>query len=196
MQILLIFEVNCDILSIEGCECDMQYQDLYNEYVSLLREKAECQSNLAVLKDGYISTKTISGKKYAYLQYRVNGKLLSEYVKEDHLPEVRAELDKRMVTLSRISEIDERLKKIEAAAGILDNNLLRKLTTLRRCAAMESMPVEERSKSLAFGSAMTALEGIPASEETEKKLSRWATGDLSFQESYLHTLRAYKLAEV
>ena len=51
-------------------------------------------------------------------------------------------------------------------------------------------------KSLAFGSAMTALEGIPTSEETENNLSRWANGDLSFQESYLNTLKAYHLAEV
>jgi hypothetical protein len=149
-----------------------------------------------LLKDGYISTKTISGNKYAYLQYRVNGKLLSEYVKDDYLPEVRAELDKRAALLERIRKIDERLEKIEAAAGILDNSLRRTLVILRRCAAMEMRTFEERRKSLAFGSAMTALEGIPSSEETEKNLSRWANGDLSFRESYLNTLLAYNLAEV
>ncbi|MCL2122177.1 MAG: hypothetical protein FWH28_08015, partial [Clostridiales bacterium] len=66
----------------------MEYQDLQNEYTSMLRDKTESQKNLALLKDGYISTKTISGKKYAYLQYRVNGKLFSEYIKDDYLPEV------------------------------------------------------------------------------------------------------------
>ena len=174
----------------------MEYQELYNEYVSLLRDKTEHKNNLGLLKEGYISSKTISGKKYTYLQYRVNGKLLSEYVKDDYLPEVRAELDKRAKLLGRIHEIDRRLEKIEAAANILDSRLRRNLITLRRCAAMESMPFEERSRSLAFGSAMTALEGIPTSEETEKNLSRWATGDLSFQESFMSTLRAYHLAEV
>jgi len=174
----------------------MEYRELYNEYASLLRDKMECQNNLALLKDGYISTKTISGNKYAYLQYRVNGKLLSEYVKDDYLPGVRAELDKRTALLNRIQEIDERLEKIEAAAEILDKKLRRKLVILRRCATMEMMTFEERGKSLAFGSAMTALEGIPTSAETEKNLSRWANGDLSFQESYLNTLRAYHLAEV
>jgi hypothetical protein len=174
----------------------MEYQELYNEYATLLRDRAECQNNLALLKDGYISTKTISGNKYAYLQYRVNGKLLSEYVKDDHLPEVRTELDKRAVLLNRINEIGERLEKVESAAGILDKSLRRKLIILRRCAAMETMTFEEREKSLAFGSAMTALEGIPTSADTEKNLSRWAIGDLSFQESYLNTLRAYHLAEV
>jgi hypothetical protein len=174
----------------------MEYQELYNEYASLLRDKAECQNNLALLKDGYISTKTISGKKYAYLQYRVNGKLLSEYVKDEHLPKVRAELDKRVALLSRINEIDGRLEKLEAAADILDKNLRRKLIMLRRCAVMEAMTFEEREKSLAFGSAMTALEGIPTSKETEENLLRWATGDLSFQESFQNTLRTYHLAEV
>ena len=173
----------------------MEYQELYDEYASLLRDKTECQNSLAVLKNGYISTKTISGKKYTYLQYRVNGKLISKYVKDDCLPEVRAALDKRTVLLSRMNEIDGQLEKIESAVAILDENLLRKLIILRRCAVMETMSFEERGKSLAFGSAMTALEGIPASEETEKNLSRWATGDLSFQESFLNTLRAYHLAE-
>ena len=174
----------------------MEYQEIYNEYASLLRDKADCQNRLALLKEGYISIKTISGKKYAYLQYRVDGKLSSEYVREDHLPRIRAELDERAHALEKIHEIDDRLEKIEAASDILDDSLRRKLTTIRRCAAMELMPVEERRKSLAFGNAMTALEGIPVSEETEKNLSRWANGDLSFQESFMNTLRAYHLAEV
>ena len=174
----------------------MQYQELYNEYASLLRDKTECQIKLALLKDGYISTKTISGKQYTYLQHRVGGKLSSEYVKEEQLSGVRAELDERVRILENIRETTLRLEKIEAAAAILDSGLSRKLITLRRCAVMETMPIEERKKSLAFGSAMTALEGIPASEETEKNLSRWANGDTSFQESYLNTLQAYHLAEV
>jgi len=174
----------------------MEYQELYNEYASLLQDKASHQKRLVSLKDGYISTKTISGKKYTYLQYRVDGKLSSEYVREDHLPEVLAELDARAGILGNIREIDGRLEKIEAAANILNENLRRKLVTLRRCAAMEAMPLDVRAKSLAFGNAMTALEGIPASEETEKNLSRWANGDLSFQESYLNTLRTYHLSGV
>ena len=174
----------------------MEYQELYNEYVSLIQDKANLQKRLTLLKDGYISTKTISGKKYTYLQYRINGKLSGEYVREDNLPAVRAELDERTSILRKIQALDVKLEKIEAASGILDDNLRRKLVALRRCAAMEVLLSEERIKSLAFSRAMTALEGIPASEETEKNLSRWAHGDLSFQESYLNTLRAYHLAEV
>jgi hypothetical protein len=174
----------------------MVYQELYNEYTSLLRVKTDCQKALTALKEGYISTKTISGKKYAYLQYRIDGKLSSEYIREDDTPKIRAELDERTRTLEKVREIDSRLDKIEAAAGILDDGLHRKLIAIRRCAAMDAIPLDERIKSLAFGNAMTALEGIPASEETEKDLSLWANGDLSFQESYFNTLKTYQLAEV
>ena len=174
----------------------MAYQELRNEYTSLLRDKAGCQNALATLKDGYISIKTISGKKYAYLQYRVAGKLSSEYVREDQLPGIRAELDERAGILERVRETDTKLEKIEAAANILDKNLYRELIILRRCANMDAMPFKEREKALAFSSAMTALEGIPASPKTEENLSRWATGEVSFRESYLNTLRAYHLAEV
>jgi len=174
----------------------MVYQDLYNEYTSLIRDKAECQKKLILLKDGYISNKTISGKKYAYLQYRINGKLHSEYIKDEYISEVRSELDKRLVINSRINEVDERLEKIEAAAAILDINLRRELIMLRRCAAMEAMPFKEREKSLAFSSAMNALEGIHSSEKTENDLLSWAVGDYSFLESYLNTLRVYNLTKV
>jgi hypothetical protein len=174
----------------------MLYQEIQIEYITLLRDKTTCQSSLAALKDGYISIKTISNKKYAYLQRRVDGKLVSEYVGEENLLKIRGELDERARLAKRIGDIDGRLDKIEAAANILDGGLRRNLVTLRRCAEMESMPVSERSKSLAFGSAMTALEGIPVSAETEQNLSRWANGNYSFQESFLNTLRAYNLAEV
>ena len=97
--------------------------------------------------------------------------------------------------MKRIDEIDKRLGRIEAAAAILDKELHRRLITLRRCTAMEALPFGEREKSLAFCSAMTALEGIPASKGAERNLSRWAAGDLSFQESYWNTLRMYHLAE-
>lgn len=176
-------------------ELDMAYIELYNEYISLLKDKAECQTKLDTLKGGYISTKTISGKQYAYLQYRVDGKLLSEYIRKERLSCVCAELDERARTLDRIREIDERLNKIEAAARILNDSLYRELIAHRRCAAMETMPLEEREKSLDFSSAMTALEGITVSDETEKNLSRWANGHISFHESFLSTLRTYHLVE-
>jgi len=174
----------------------MDYSDLSNEYSSLLYEKATAQSALSVLRRGYISYKTISAKIYAYLQYRVNGKLVSEYIKNEKLHEVKEELRKRSDYILRIREIDERLARIEAAAGFLDDKLLRRLTMLRRCAVMEAIPAVEKRKSLDFSSAISALEGIPASSKTEANLLQWANGKMSFYESYIKTLQKYNLAEV
>ena len=173
----------------------MEYNELYKEYATLIRNKSDCYKQLTVLKHGYISKKTISGKKYAYHQYRKEGKLISKYIKDEQLQEVRDELDMRNKLINKVHDIDERLKKIENAASILDIGLSRKLNTLRRCAAMETMPFHEREKSLAFGSAMTALEGIPASDKTVQNLYSWANGNLSFQDSFLETLRTYHLGE-
>ncbi|MDR2713887.1 MAG: hypothetical protein LBB91_12330 [Clostridiales bacterium] len=173
----------------------MEYQELFNKYVYLLKDKENCHNKLALLKDGYISTKPISGKKYPYLQYRVDGKLLSEYIKDDSLLQVREELATRAALLEQIKEIDGQLRKLETAAAILDKSLSRKLITLGRCAIMEVMSLAEREKSLAFSSAMTALEGIPAGEDTEKNLALWARGETSFKESYLNTLRTHHLTE-
>jgi len=53
-----------------------------------------------------------------------------------------------------------------------------------------------RKKSLEFGNAMTALEGIPAGKDTEKNLSLWASGKYSFKDGYLKTLTKYHLIEV
>lgn len=98
--------------------------------------------------------------------------------------------------LKKIWEIDKYLAKIESAAHILDESLSRELTTFRRCALMEAIPFCERKKSLAFANAMTAIEGIPASIETEKNLSRWTENDFSFQDSFINILRTYHLTEI
>ena len=174
----------------------MEYQEIYAEFILLLHEKTVSQDKLSILRSGYISVKTISGKRYSYLQYRTDGKLLSEYIHEEDLPAVRDELSQRAMLSERLSVVNEQLNKLKAAARVLSGSLYRKLTTLRRCVELDSMPVHERQKSLAFANAMTALEGIPASSDTDKNLSQWARGKYSFQESYKNTLRAYHLAEI
>ena len=174
----------------------MKYKELYDEYNTLLGAKSDYLKIAAGLRDGYISNKTISGKQYSYLQKKVDGKLKSEYVKEDLLPQVKHDLQERAHIEKRISQADERLDKLETAVRVLDKALYHKLIILRRCAAMDAMPVDMRQKSLEFGNAMTALEGIPASEDTENALSRWAVGQYSFRDGYLQTLTKYHLIEV
>ena len=174
----------------------MKYRELYEEYSLLLSEKSNCIKMSSKLKEGYISTKNISGKKYYYLQKKIDGNISSAYIKAEELPQVKSELEKRDEINQEINLINEQLNKLEAAASILDKALYHKLIILKRCSLMDSMPVAMRKKSLEFGNAMTALEGIPASEDTENNLSLWAAGNYSFKDSYLQTLAKYRLIEV
>lgn len=50
---------------------------------------------LESLPKGYISRKHIHDKDYFYLQYKENGKLISKYIKEDDLPSLKSQLNKR-----------------------------------------------------------------------------------------------------
>ena len=174
----------------------MKYKELYNEYNSLLLAKSDYLKIVSELKEGYISTKTISGKQYYYLQKKVDGKLSSEYIKENMLPQVKSELQKRNEIETIIDQTNTQLDKLETAVNILDKVLYHQFIILRRCAAMDSMPTAMRKKAIEFGNAMTALEGIPVSEDTEKTLSLWVVGKCSFSEGYLQTLVKYNLIEV
>jgi hypothetical protein len=171
----------------------MKYKELYDEYNSLLSQQNEYLRTSSTIKEGYISTKTISGKQYFYLQKKIEGKINSEYIKEDMLPQVKSELQQRGEIEKAIDRTNEQLDRLETAVKVLDKSLYHKLIILRRCALMDSMPVDMRKKSLEFGNAMNALEGIPASEDTEKTLSLWAAGQHSFRDSYLQTLTKYRL---
>ena len=174
----------------------MKYKELYAEYDDLLLKRDNYAKMMFPLKDGCISTKTIYGKKYSYLQKKANGKVNSEYIKDEILPQIKAELRQRGELEQELATIDEQLNKLEAAVKILDNSLYHKLIILRRCALMDSMPLEMRKKSLEFGNAMTALEGLPVSDTTEQNLFSWASGQYSFKDSYLQTLVKYNLIKV
>ena len=166
----------------------MKYKELYNEYNSQLSKKASYTKTLLGLKEGYISTKTIYGKKYFYLQRKVDGKIISEYIKESELLRFKSDLKRRDEIKVLIQSADEQLDKLEAAAKMLDNSLYHKIIILKRCSQMDALPIETRWKALEFGNAMTALEGIPASESTEKTLSQWSTGQHSFKDGFLQIL--------
>jgi len=120
----------------------------------------------------------------------------SEYVKADMLPQIKSELQQCVEIEKAIEDTNDELNRLEAAAMVLNKSLYHKLIILRRCSVMDSMPVDMRKKSLEFGNAMTALEGIPASEDTEETLSLWAEGQYSFTDGYLKILIKYRLIEV
>jgi len=173
----------------------LKYTEIYDDYASLMKESTEYQNTLNSLKDGYISNKTISGKNYTYLQYREDGKLVSEYVRDYNLPNVKAELDERARIIKKINDIGDRLDRLEAAAKLLDSKLYRKLVRIRRYARMDMMPLDKRHKALEFSRIITALEGIPVSNDTNRYLMQWANGKQGFRDCYCKTLQMLNLAE-
>lgn len=66
---------------------------------------------------------------------------------------------------------------------------------LQQCAEMDALPLEKREDALAFAKAMTALEGLPAKEETEKNLQLWAKGEKRFADFYMEVLQGYSVIE-
>ena len=66
---------------------------------------------------------------------------------------------------------------------------------LKQCAEMDSMPLEKRAGALSFARAMTALEGLPAKDETEQNLLLWANGQKLFSDFYMKSLQSYRVVE-
>lgn len=89
---------------------------------------------------------------------------------------MQADLERRLAIRQQIAAAGDELEKLEAAALILEKPRYRRLLLLRRCASMDAMPLCERQKSLAFASAMAALEGVPASPDTDHRLTSWVQG--------------------
>ena len=84
---------------------------------------------------------------------------------------------------------------METAVKNFDSNQYRISFFLQQCAEMDALPIEKRKGALAFAKAMTALEGLPAKEETEKNLQLWAKGEKKFAEFYIKSLKDYHILD-
>ena len=93
---------------------------------------------LESLPKGYISKKVIHGKEYFYLQYLENGKIISKYVKEQDLDNLKHSLSKRKEIEE---EIDSLLKKEKNI-----NHLSPKTLELSGYVMMEDIVVAEFNK--------------------------------------------------
>ena len=67
---------------------------------------------------------------------------------------------------------------------------------MKQCAEMDALPREKRGHALSFAKAMTALEGLPAKEETERNLLLWEKGEKRFSDFYMNALQNYRVLEV
>lgn len=174
----------------------MKYQELYLDYQRLLDEEMQLCKELAELPTGNLTAKRISGKEYQYLQYSEGGKKKSVYIKAKQLEQLREQLTQRAQKSTRLKEVRAEQEKLESAVRILDGPLSRLFFQLKHSAKMDALPLPQRKKALSFASAMTALEGLPASAQTDALLEQWSRGEASFRDYYLTTLREYRLLEV
>lgn len=94
-----------------------------------------------------------------------------------------------------ITQIDARLEQLEQAAQILDVRMSRSFFFLRQCVNMDALPLSKRPEALAFANAMTALEGLPVSDEVNRGLDAWASGKLKYKEVYFPFLQRYHVLE-
>ena len=84
---------------------------------------------------------------------------------------------------------------MESTEEYLISNQNRISFFLQQCAEMDALPIEKRKDALAFAKAMTALEGLPAKEETEKNLQLWARGEKRFADFYIKSLKSYHILD-
>jgi len=79
--------------------------DILNEIYALERE-------IDQLIPGYLTVKTINGKKYFYRRYIENGKRVEEFVSYKKEPEVRKEIEKRRFLESKLKKLKSKVPQI------------------------------------------------------------------------------------
>lgn len=173
----------------------MKYHELLVEYKELLAKDVRLRQEMHLIPKGYLVTKKIAGKEYLYLQYTVQGKKKSEYVREEDALQIRSAIARREPVKGEIYTLRREQERLESAAKILDSNLYRTFIFLKQCAEMDAMPLEKRSGALSFARAMTALEGLSAKDETEQNLLLWAKGQKLFSDFYMKSLQSYRVVE-
>lgn len=164
---------------------------IFSEYSSLLEQLQSMKSKLNSFPQGYISKKTIKGKQYFYLQNRVNGKVVSKYIKEDEVEQISSELQLSKRFKVEIPQIETRILELEQAAKLVDKKLSRELMLLKLSSNMDTLTSEQKDKSISFANAMNAIEGVYVSTITEVKITDWKNGDKQFLTLFNETLKMY-----
>ena len=174
---------------------DMRYFELLKEYKDLLHADVQLRTQLQAIPKGYVTTKKIAGKDYCYLQYTVQGKKKSEYLREEDVASIRHAIAQREPLKEQAKKVRKDQLRLESAARILDAGLYRTFLFLKQCAEMDALPVAKRQEALLFSGAMTALEGLCAKPETDRSLQLWAKGEGSYTDIYMKALVQYRVVE-
>ena len=86
---------------------------LLEEYNRMKRMRAAMNKEMDSLPKGYISKKRIKHKRYSYLQWRQDGKIVSKYIPAKYVLEIKKQIERRNQLKISINEIVNYLKKIE-----------------------------------------------------------------------------------
>ena len=164
---------------------------IINEYQELLLKTNQIDQALPSLPEGYISTKTIKQKQYYYLQNRVDGKIVSKYLKENEVDIIKEQLELCKQYKLQLPQIESRLKELEQAAELIDKSIARHLILLRLSCGMDSLSSVQKERSVSFANALNAIEGIYASKITQQNIDKWKAGDESFISIFQSTLSMY-----
>ena len=140
---------------------------------------------------GYFSKKHINGKDYYYLQYRLQNKITSVYIKNETVNKTKKELALRKKYESEISGIEKRLAELKEAVKLLDSSYIRKLDMLELCSGMDKITQSTKNKCITFADAMTSIEGVPISKTTEEDLNNWFSGKTTYISVFENTLKRY-----
>ncbi len=73
----------------------------------------QMEERIATLPAGYISKKNINGKNRYYLQWKENGKLKSQYLREGEVEEIRAQIEERRQLQKRLKELKKKFPRLE-----------------------------------------------------------------------------------
>ena len=172
-------------------EVDLMVNTIINEYNDLLEKLEDMKSQIDIFPQGYISKKTINGKQYFYLQNRMNGKVVSKYIKEDNIEIISSELELAKNYKAEIPQIENRLLELEQAAKLIDKKLSREIMLLKLSSNMDRLTTEQKDKSISFANAMNAIEGVYVSSTTETRIVDWKNGHKPFLSLFNETLTMY-----
>jgi len=164
---------------------------IINEYKELLLQKNKIEHTLPSLPEGYISTKTIKERRYYYLQNRVDGKIVSKYLKENEVDIIKEQVELCKQYKLQLPQIEARLKELERAAKLIDRSIARNLILLKLSCGMDSLSSVQKERSASFANALNAIEGVYASKTTQQNVNKWKNGDESFISIFQFTLNMY-----
>ena len=164
---------------------------IINEYKELLLQKNKIEQTIPSLPEGYISKKTIKGKQYYYLQNRIDGKIISRYLKKNEVDIIKEQVEFSKQYKLQLPQIEARLNELEQAAKLVDKSIARHLNLLKLSCGMDSLSNVQKEHSVAFANALNAIEGVYASKTVQQNIDKWKAGDESFITIFKSTLNMY-----